>query len=189
MFAKTIENKKQLMAALLTRETFDFFETVSGSVTTFAEFSVDGQYHERFYQDDPEADAPSREAGAPGREAGAPGREAGVLSREAGTPGREYAPWSLLRPFFLSVIRGKNTPLSFQFVFRLPAEEMNALIAEEAIAAEAVTDVSGLLLNLSFDGTSILLTTGVSHKTFSMDRTLERAWDRYVEQRFSDYFD
>ena len=174
MFAKTIENKKQLMAALLTRETFDSFETVSGSVTTFAEFSVDGQYHERFYQDDPEADAP--------------GREAGVLSREAGTPGREYAPWSLLRPFFLSVIRGKNTPLSFQFVFRLPAEEMNALIAEEAIAAEAVTDVSGLLLNLSFDGTAILLTTGVSHKTFSMDRTLERAWDRYVEQRFSDYF-
>ena len=87
------------------------------------------------------------------------------------------------------MIRGRNTPLAFQFVFRLPDGEMSALIEKEAISRELTADVSGLLLNLSFDGTSILLTTGVSHRTFSLDRTLERAWDNYAQQRFGEFFD
>ncbi len=157
MLAKTIENKKQLMAALLTRDTFDAFETVSGSVTTYAVFSVNGQWHGNFYPDEETS--------------------------------HDFTPWSLLRPYFLSVIRGRNTPLAFQFVFRLPDGEMSALIEKEAISRELTADVSGLLLNLSFDGTSILLTTGVSHRTFSLDRTLERAWDNYAQQRFGEFFD
>lgn len=157
MLAKTIENKKQLMAALLTRDTFDAFETVSGSVTTYAVFSVNGQWHGSFYPDEETS--------------------------------HDFTPWNLLRPYFLSVIRGRNTPLAFQFVFRLPDGEMSALIEKEAISRELTADVSGLLLNLSFDGTSILLTTGVSHRTFSLDRTLERAWDNYAQQRFGEFFD
>ena len=43
MIAKHVTNKKQLMKALLAEETFDRFELVSGSVDTFAEFSVDGE--------------------------------------------------------------------------------------------------------------------------------------------------
>ena len=157
MLAKTVENKKLLMAALLTRDTFDAFETVSGSVTTYAVFSVDGQWHGGFFGDDAAA--------------------------------HSFTPWSLLRPHFLSVIRGKNTPLAFQFVFRLPDDQLAALVEKEAISAEETANITGLLINLSFDGTSILFTTGISHRTFSMDRTLERAWDRYAEQLFAEFFE
>jgi len=160
MLAKYIENKKQLMAALLTRDTFDGFELVSGSVTTYAVFSVDGQWHKSFYQDDP--DQAEEEF--------------------------DFSPWERIRRFFLSVIRGKNTPLAFQFTFRLPAAETEEFMRDEAVP-EDPAGTPGLLLNLAFDGTSLLLTTGISRRTFSMDRTLERAWDRYVEQRFSDYLE
>ena len=98
-------------------------------------------------------------------------------------PTVRYTPWRLLRPFFLSVIRGKHTPLSLQFIFRLSEERMQSVITKEGLSGAAET-ISGMMVNLSFDGTAFLLTTGVSHKTFSMDRSAERALDAYILQFF-----
>ena len=156
MLAKGIENQKQLMGALLTRDTFDRFELVEGTVTTFARFSVDGLWHEKFYEDDPSEEHPVR-----------------------------FTPWKLLKEHILAVIRGKRTPLSFRFVFRLSDEEMQALLRESSIPEETA-NVTALLLNLTFDGTAMMLTTGVSHQTFSTDRSAEHAWDAYILRFFSE---
>ena len=174
MIAKHVTNKKQLMKALLAEETFDRFELVSGSVDTFAEFSVDGRYNAAFFGKTADDNAGAEGDPSPN----------GHSESSEGTPSeREFTPWQLLRPFFLSVIRGKNTPLSFKFVFRLPSDTTARLFEDEGIRIENGA-VSGLLMNLTFDGTSILLTTGVSHRTFSMDREPERVWDAWVESFF-----
>ena len=41
----------------------------------------------------------------------------------------------------------------------------------------APDSVQGLYLNIRFDGTRLTCVTGTSFTTFSMDRSLEHAWD------------
>ena len=166
MIAKKLENQKQLMSALLTRDTFDAFELVEGTVRTYAEFRIDGTWHEKFFKNDAAA-APSLD------------------TSDNDSPSVRFTPWQMLRPHFLAVIRGKNTPLSFQFVFRLPEDRMNALFDEAAVSGDRA-NVTALMLNITFDGTTILLTSGVSHRTFSMDRAPERAWDEFLLRFFSE---
>ena len=44
--------------------------------------------------------------------------------------------------------------------------------------------VQGLYLNIRYDGRSLTCVTGSSFKTFTMDKTLEHAWDEMVEKFF-----
>ena len=42
-------------------------------------------------------------------------------------------------------------------------------------------DVTGMFLNLKFQNGNLMLTTGVSYRIFSTDKSLEHEWDRLVE--------
>ena len=86
----------------------------------------------------------------------------------------EYSYWKNIREYCFSLIRGKRTPLSFRFVFSLSPRNI-ALDPDE---------IQGLYLNIRFDGKSLACVTGSSFKTFSMDKTLEHAWDEMVEKFF-----
>ena len=150
MIAKYAENQRNLMAALLTRDAFDPFELMSGTVTTYAQFTVDGTLRPAFFGED------------------------------EGTPADSlFTPWKDLKGYFLSVIRGRRTPLSFRFVFRLSADDMAALLAGAGLSG-AAQSVSSFVLTLSFDGNHILVTTGVSRSAFSMDKRPEQAFDAYI---------
>ena len=92
-------------------------------------------------------------------------------------PETAYALWSEVRPHALAVIRGKRTPLSFQFVFRLSEKDLPALLKRAGVGE---ADVYGLYINFNFDGKTLILTTGTSLRGFSTDRSLERFWDDTV---------
>ncbi len=93
----------------------------------------------------------------------------------------EYSPWKNLRDFCFSVIKGKRTPLSFRFIFSLSRKNIGRLITQSAPALDP-DSVQGLYLNIHFDGASLSCVTGTSFKTFTMDKTLEHAWDEMVEK-------
>ena len=46
-------------------------------------------------------------------------------------------------------------------------------------------DIFGLYINLTFRDGRLLLTTGTSLRTFSMDRSVDEAWDAYVARFFT----
>ena len=87
--------------------------------------------------------------------------------------------WSEIRPFCLSVIRGKRTPLSFKFIFQLPTEEVALLTAKSSPDLSA-DDVFGLYLNCQYNGETLTLTTGSSLRLFTMDKSLDMAWDQML---------
>ena len=97
-----------------------------------------------------------------------------------------YSRWSTLREYCLSLIRGKQTPLRFSFVFALPREEIQTFVTDSAIE-EPVDNVQGLYLNLSYDGTDLRCTTGTFLKTFSLDKTVEKEWDKKAQQLFTNW--
>ena len=80
-----------------------------------------------------------------------------------------------------SELPGKRTPLSFRFIFSLSRKNIGRLISQSAPALDPES-VQGLYLNIHYEGARLSCVTGTSFKTFSMDKTLEHAWDEMVEK-------
>ena len=98
-------------------------------------------------------------------------------------PNVEFSFWKQIRDYCFSIIKGKQTPLNFKFIFSLSPENTARLITQNQLDFHP-EDVQGLYLNIRFDGTDLLCITGISLKTFSMDRSLEQAWDKMVQKFF-----
>lgn len=94
-----------------------------------------------------------------------------------------YSAWKNVKNYCLSLIKGKRTPLSFKFIFCLSAAQTVALIQEYQLAFSP-DDIQGLYLNLRYDGTALQCVTGTSTKAFSLDKSLEQAWDKYAVNFF-----
>lgn len=155
MIALQIQDVKDFMGKLLLQHTFDAFLVVEGSITTYNTFHIDGRLHPDYYT------AEEQEA--------------------LKTSLRGFSLWQELKPFCLELIKGKRTPLGFRFTFRLSRENTEKLLTQ-AGSSFSLEQVDGLLLNLRYDETGLVCTTGTSLKLFTMDKSLEHAWDQMVQK-------
>lgn len=90
---------------------------------------------------------------------------------------RSYVTWREMRPLAFQIIKGNRTPLSMKGVFLL-SEENTARVLERDRLPFKPEEVGGLFLNLRYDGKELKLVTGISLKSFSMDKSLEQQWDK-----------
>lgn len=96
----------------------------------------------------------------------------------------EFSFWKHVKDYCFSIIKGKKTPLSFKFIFSLSPSNIARLIEQNHLDFQP-DQVQGLYLNLRYDGNMLQCITGTSLKTFSMDKSLEQAWDSMVQKFFS----
>ncbi len=99
-------------------------------------------------------------------------------------PARDFALWKDVREYCFSLIKGKRTPLSFQFVLGLSDSNIEKLLTQQGLDFQP-QDVRGLYMNLKFDGSKLHCTTGTAMKLFTMDKSLEQAWDKMVQKFFT----
>lgn len=122
------------MRLLLTTELFDDWRLTKAQLSCANTWTVDGQINRDYYdRDDAEAEPQSPEDSA-------------------------FSRWSSIRPVILTLIRGKRTPLSFQFLFQEPEHDEQ-------------------ICRIRFADGHVYLASAVSMKTFSLDKEPERAWD------------
>ncbi len=164
MLALNVLDIRRLMAAFLKGTMFDEYLLIEGQIMTFCTFSIDGREEKSFYDG-------NRDAGADDQ--GAESGSAGGFSQ------RDYIRWKAVREHCFDLIKGKRTPLFFKFVFFLPPEEMDALLLKHGLMGMR-DQLLGLCLNLRYDGTNLVLTTGSSFRSFTLDRTVDEYWDAYV---------
>lgn len=91
----------------------------------------------------------------------------------------EYSSWHNVKDYCLSIIKGRQTPLSFRLIFRLSPSNTVRLLEQKQLDFQP-QDVQGLYLNITFDINGLKCITGTSLKLFSLDKSLERAWDEMV---------
>lgn len=96
----------------------------------------------------------------------------------------EYSSWKHIREFCFSLIKGKKTPLSFKFIFSLSPKNIGRLIEQNGLDFQP-EQVQGLYLNLRYEGGVLQCVAGTSLKSFSMDKSLEQAWDIMVQKFFT----
>ncbi len=87
--------------------------------------------------------------------------------------------YRLLRPVCYQMVRGTKAPSRMHFVFQLSPENQARTI-EKSNTPFTNQDIGGLFLNVLFQNEKLVLTTGISYKTFSLDKSLEQEWDRLV---------
>ena len=85
-----------------------------------------------------------------------------------------------------ALIKGKRTPLGFHFVLSMSAPNIARLLEQEHLSF-APADVQGLYLNFKYDGTKLSCTTGTSMNLFTLDKSLEQAWDKMAQRIFAKY--
>lgn len=152
-----IQDIRDFMKKLLIAETFDTFLLSEASITTYATFRIDGTFHPEYLSSDAAEQLTTEQCG--------------------------YTLWKRIRPFFFELTKGKNTPLNFHIVFRLAPHNVEQLLRQSGISFRP-EDVDGLFLNIHYDGTHLNCVSGTSLRVFSLDKSLEHAWDSMLEKFF-----
>lgn len=163
-----ISDVKDFMGKLLGTDYFDAFLVSEASITTFTTFQIDGTFHKDYYDTDSSEEIQSGSSSD---------------SHPKSTAGLS---WKLLRPHFFDLVKGRHTPLNFKIVFRLADYNVEKLLVQSGIPLHE-PDVAGLFLNIHYNGKEVTCTTGTSLRVFTLDKSLDQAWDtmvqRYLKQR------
>ena len=157
MIALNILDIRNFMSKLLGGNSFDTFWFVEASITTYVTFTIDGNLHKEFF-DSSLADSLHLEE-------------------------RDYTLWKEVKPFCFSIMRGKHTALHFKIIFRLSPEHTAVLLTDRKLAYRP-EEINGLFLNFQYDGRQLTCTTGTSLKVFTMDKSLDYAWDDMLKDFF-----
>ena len=100
-------------------------------------------------------------------------------------PQQEYSLWKDVQEYCLSIIKGKRTPLNFKIILSLAKTDFEAFLKERSLSFRP-EDIQGLYLNLRYDGKTLECITGTSMKIFTLDKSLEQEWDKYVQKFFGE---
>lgn len=145
--------KNTFMSLLLKGNIFDSFLLSQATIHAAVNFQVDGRLHKDFY---------SKEE-----------IEQKQLADLDAMPYRE------LRPLFFSLIRGHHTPSYFQFVLMLsPANLENTI--RSCGTKQPPSDIGAAFFNITYKEGQLLLTSGISYSSFTLDKSFEKEWDSYA---------
>lgn len=155
MLALNLFEIKDFMNKLLCTETFDNFLLREASIRCGCSWDMDGSILPDFYSSEELA--------------------------EQGLLGLSYMPFGQVRHQCFDLIKGKRTPSYFKFVFLLSPANL-ARTLEQTHSTFSPEDISGMFLNLKYQQGTLFLTTGISYRIFSADKSLEQEWDALVKR-------
>ena len=152
MRALQILEVKTFMGKLLIQTVFDNFLLSELTMNTFNRFQITGKLNLDFYS-----------------------------TQELETLGaRTYSKWSEVKPIVYSLVRGNKTPLSFHISLMLGREQIESVIRNAGVAMR-VEEVSGLYFHIKYENNKLYIITGIGLTQFTLDKTLEHAWDEQVK--------
>lgn len=155
MISLKIQSLGSFMSGLFSKNTFDSFLLSEGMLQMGVTWQVDGKLNQAFFDKEEWEDKEQRPY--------------------------EYARWSDIRPSLRELIRGKKAPVCFQFVLHLKPEYMKSILEKEG-DSELLSCVGAFVLTVRYrDGQASLL-TGISMKSFTMNKNADRLWDTTVRK-------
>ena len=149
-----ITSMKQFMNQLLVADAFEPFLLEEAVIGTACTFTIDGHVNPEFY-----------------------GNEEDSTQKTA----YEFRPWSELKGLCFDLIKGKRTPLFFRFVLHLMPEKAAALLEKEGCDVDP-SQIKALVLNIRYDGSKTILTTGTAFHTFLPSKAPDAIWDKSLRK-------
>lgn len=159
MIAEQIKDVKTFMTHLLINNTFDGFLVNEVTITTYNTFRIDGHINRDFYTEDEFNDLKDQ----------------------------HLSYWSKIRPICFSLIKGNKTPVYFKIIYALNREQISSIVQQNNISINE-NDINELFFNIKYENGLLSFTTGCSLKIFTMDKSLENAFDKYISNFISTLF-
>lgn len=158
MISLTIKSTKQFMSHLLVKDTFDEFPLSEAEIKTANSFSIDGRINRDFYTKE-------------------------ELENE-NIP--DYSLWSSLKPVCFNLIKGNKVPSFMKIIFMIPDYTCEALF-NECSPPFLLENINALYFNIKYSNGTINIITGTNINVFTMDKTLEHALDKYIQNFLLSY--
>lgn len=155
MQALELTDVKNFMNQFLRSDIFDHFLVQEAVITSAASYVIDGRINKGFYSESE--------------------------LQELGLADKKFLPFGMLRGNFFDLIKGKKTPSSFKFILLLSPDNLKRTL-DSISSSFSENDITGVFLNIKYQNQLLTLTTGISYRIFSPDKTLDGEWDRLVRQ-------
>ncbi len=157
MLSIQITHTKHFMQRLLTTDLFDHFLLIDAVVKTNVSYTISGKLEKDYYPGD-------------------------SLELQ-GLQDALYLPFSKLRSVFLQLIKGPHTPLSFRLTLALsPENQANTL--KRSYSGFSNDDVEGMYLNISFQNNTLICSSAISYRTFTINKQLDQEWRNFLSLFF-----
>ena len=88
---------------------------------------------------------------------------------------RDFAKWGEVKEIFFQAIKGKRLPGMLRIVLAADKERRDRILSECGKLQEEAG--AGLYLNIRYSVGGCQVISGVSHVGFTLDKTLDSAWD------------
>lgn len=160
MISLSIKSTKQFMSLLLVKETFDKLHLSEATIATANTFSINGSINKAYYSKD-------------------------ELEELALTDNESYANWESIKSLCFSMVKGNKVPTAMKIVFLMPKAFVNSIL-ETGDYGISTDDINGMFININYSSDGINVVTGTSLKLFTLDKSLDKAFDSYVKQFFSE---
>ncbi|MBQ8547726.1 MAG: hypothetical protein IJ427_04430 [Lachnospiraceae bacterium] len=98
---------------------------------------------------------------------------------EPETVQRDFAKWGDVKEIFFQAIKGKRLPGMLRIVLAADRTWTERILEECGKAREEAG--ASLYLNIRYSANGCQLVSGVSHAGFTMDKTLDLAWDAALQ--------
>lgn len=155
MIALNLLEIKDFMNKLLCTNTFDNFLLREAKIQGSITWDLDGTINDGFYSTDE--------------------------LEELNLTGLSFIPYGQVRTQCFDLIKGKRTPSYFKFVLLLSPTNL-ARTLEQTHSSFSPEDITGMFLNIKYQHEKLLLTTGISYRIFSVDKSLEQEWDSLIKR-------
>lgn len=154
MIALKINDIKNFMARLLIKDDFDEFLVEKAEVLTAFELIVYGRRNSGWYDTD--------------------------VWEELCSQQKEdvaWMTWREMKSVVFDFIKGKQTPAHLKISFRLTKSLAQELLEEFGVVGLYQKEQPELLFQVRYERGELFVITGIAFPQFTLDKTLERAWD------------
>ena len=91
----------------------------------------------------------------------------------------QYISFSNTRNLLFDCLKGKALPKTFKIILLLPITDFLSLLSTKPDDVD-YNNISHLLINIKYLDDVITLTSSLSYSDFTLDKTIERLWDKYL---------
>lgn len=158
MKAIDISNTKKFTQALFAGDDFDTFAVAEAKFDTLIHVEIDGHTNPEFLE-----------------------KPEDTVSSETAACEKGIALWTDVRKLCYQVVSGKRLPVRFKVVLMVPKDKTESFLKNSGVMMKA-SDVGALSLNIKYEAGKISCVTGTALKTFTMDKSLEEAWDASMQK-------
>lgn len=155
MILLQISDIKSTMAHLLIRESFDKFFMESAEVVTFASMALRGRRNGEWYD-----------------------------TEEQREKALEWVYWKEVKNIVFSYIKGEKTPSILKVSLKADQEMAADLLQSSGVWSQFLEQKPELLLQFRYENGQLSVITGISYRSFILDKQIEFAWDAAVKQYF-----